>query len=62
MFSGCSNLNYVKCLATDISANNCTKNWVSGVAASGTFVKDINMSGWTTGNNGIPSDWTIENA
>lgn len=60
MFKSCSSLNYIKCLATDISANTCTTNWVSGVASTGTFVKDPNMSGWTTGNNGIPSGWTIE--
>jgi len=62
MFYGCTNLNYIKCLATDISASNCTYYWVSGVAASGTFVKNPAMSSWTTGNNGIPSNWTIQNA
>ena len=60
MFSGCTNLNYIKCLATDISATDCTLDWVNGVAASGTFVKDPNMSDWTTGNNGIPVDWTVQ--
>ena len=59
MFHGCSNLNYIKCLATDKSATSCTTNWVSGVAASGTFVKDPNMSNWTTGNSGIPTNWDI---
>lgn len=62
MFSSCSNLNYIKCLATNISATNCTNSWVSGVAASGTFVKNPNMTGWTTGNNGIPTNWTITDA
>lgn len=60
MFSGCSNLNYIKCLATKISASGCTGDWVSGVASSGTFVKAASMSGWTTGNNGIPTGWTVE--
>ena len=59
MFNGCTNLNYIKCLATDISATNCTTNWVQNVAATGTFVKDPNMSSWTTGNNGIPEGWTV---
>ena len=59
MFQDCINLNYIKCLATDISAENCTTDWVNGVAATGTFVKDPNMSSWTTGNNGIPSGWTV---
>ncbi len=62
MFSGCSNLNYIKCLATYISVSNCTKNWVNGVSSSGTFVKRPNMNKWTTGIDGIPSGWTVEDA
>lgn len=62
MFIGCSSLNYIKCLATDKSAYNCTYEWVQNVAASGTFVKDANMSSWTTGNNGIPNGWTVQDA
>lgn len=62
MFYGCTSLNYIKCLATNISASDCTKDWVSGVAAEGTFVKDPNMTDWATGNNGIPSDWTVQDA
>lgn len=61
MFQGCSSLNYIKCLATDISAGNCTQGWVENVASTGTFVKDSTMEDWTTGDNGIPSNWTIEN-
>ena len=60
MFSGCTNLKYIICLATDISANSCTTNWVTNVASSGTFIKDASMSSWTTGNNGIPSGWTVQ--
>lgn len=62
MFDGCTNLNYIKCLATDISALSCTHYWVQGVASSGTFVKNPNMSSWETGTNGIPNGWTIEDA
>ena len=62
MFSGCTSLTSVKCLATDISATDCTLNWVSGVAATGTFVKNASMTGWTTGVNGIPEGWTVQNA
>ena len=62
MFDGCSKLNYIKCLATNISAKNCTVNWVGNVASTGTFVKAASMTGWTTGNNGIPSGWTVEDA
>jgi hypothetical protein len=59
MFRGCTNLNSITCLATDISATRCTNNWVSGVAANGTFTKAASMSSWTTGASGIPSGWTV---
>ena len=62
MFEGCTNLNYIKCLATDISAISCINNWVDGVASTGTFVKNPNMTSWTTGKNGIPSGWTVQDA
>lgn len=61
MFGGCSKLNYINCLATDISASNCTSNWVSSVASTGTFVKNPHMNDWTTGDDGIPTGWTVEN-
>lgn len=62
MFFGCTNLNYIKCLATNINTSNCTYLWVDGVAASGTFVKAASMNDWTSGQNGIPSGWTVQNA
>jgi hypothetical protein len=62
MFYDCTNLDYIKCLAADISASNCTNGWVDGVSATGTFVKNPSMSGWTTGVNGIPAGWTVQNA
>jgi hypothetical protein len=61
MFSGCTSLNKITCLATSISASNCTKNWVANVAGNGTFVKRSSMSSWTTGVNGIPEGWTVQN-
>ena len=61
MFGGCSKLNYITCLATDISASNCTGNWVSSVASTGIFVKNPRMNGWPTGNSGIPTGWTVIN-
>lgn len=61
MFYGCTSLNYITCLATDISATHCTGGWVDGVASSGTFVKAASMSSWTTGRDGIPSGWTVQN-
>ena len=63
MFRGCTSLNYVKCLATDISATSCTSGWLSdGVPASGTFVKAASMTSWTSGASGIPTGWTVEDA
>ena len=59
MFYGCSSLNEITCYANDISASNCTSNWVKGVAASGTFNKKGTAS-WTTGTNGIPTGWTVD--
>ena len=62
MFWNCTKLNYIKCLATDISATNCTSYWVYGVSSTGTFVKHPDMNDWTTGNSGIPSGWKVEDA
>ena len=59
MFYDCSSLNYIKMLATDVSANNCLTNWVTNVATSGTFVKDASAT-LPTGINGIPDGWTVE--
>ena len=59
MFSNCTSLNYIKCLATDISAPSCTNNWVSGVASTGTFVKAASMNDWATGSSGIPEGWSV---
>lgn len=61
MFDGCSKLNYIKMLATDISATDCLLGWVSGVASTGTFVKNPAMTSLPTGNSGIPSGWTVVN-
>lgn len=45
MFYGCSSLNRIEVNFTDWSgANNATQDWVSGVAASGTFIKPQALS------------------
>ena len=62
MFSGCSSLNYVKCMATDISARYCLDLWMDGVPAGGTFTKASTNDNWSTGINGIPEGWMVENA
>ena len=48
-------------MATDISAEGCTDGWVQGVATNGTFIKADSMTDWTTGIDGIPSGWTVQN-
>ena len=62
MFQYCTKLNYIKCLATDISAYGCTSYWVEYVASTGTFVKNPNMTSWKTGTSGIPTGWTVQDA
>lgn len=58
MFTGCAQLAYVKCMATTHSATNCTQNWLTKAASSGTFVQNANAT-WTRGASGIPNNWTI---
>lgn len=60
MFYDCTSLNYIKCLATDISAYNCTWSWTRNVAQSGTFIKSPSVTDWTTGTSGIPTNWTVQ--
>ena len=62
MFYNCRKLDILDCRATDITASACTTGWVSYVASSGTFVKDPNMTSWTRGTNGIPTNWTVIDA
>lgn len=54
------------CLATDISAKDCTNNWMSGVTNNNTrtFIKAQTMSvgqtgGWTRDASGILSNWVV---
>ena len=62
MFRRCSKLNYVKCLATDITAKNALKEWLYGVASDGTYVKpkDVSIISYPYGASGIPLGWTVE--
>jgi hypothetical protein len=62
MFNGCSNLNYIKAMFTTTPTTSYTNKWVSGVAASGTFVKNSAATWTTTGTNGIPTGWTVQTA
>lgn len=59
MFYGCTSLNSITCLATEgINENESTSDWVNGVASTGTFNRASGAT-WPTGNNGIPSGWTV---
>ena len=60
MFKDCSKLRYVKALFTTGPSEETTKDWLSGVAASGTFVKSKNANWNVTGVHGIPKGWKIE--
>ena len=62
MFSRCSNLNHITMLATDISASCCLDAWVSGVASTGTFIKNNDMTSLPTGTDGIPDGWTVQDS
>ena len=62
MFLGCTSLNYIKAMFTTTPSTTYTANWVNGVSATGTFVKNSAASWTTTGNNGIPNGWTVQTA
>lgn len=65
MFENCTSLNYIKALfltTPTSSYDGSTYNWVSGVAASGIFVKNSTATWNVTGIYGIPTGWTIETA
>lgn len=61
MFWGCSHLKYIKALFTIAPSSTHLSNWVSGVPASGTFVKSPDAT-WenTFGVSAIPTGWTVE--
>lgn len=59
MFYGCSKLDYIKMLATDISAPYCLAHWVNGVSPTGTFIKNPEATWEVYGDNGIPNGWKV---
>ena len=60
MFQNCNMLNSITMLATDISASNCLNDWVSNVAATGTFIKAPSMTSLPIdSSSGIPTGWTV---
>lgn len=54
-----SAVNNVTCLATDISAHDCTYWWLYAASSTGTFTKKSTMSGWSRDASGIPANWTV---
>ena len=62
LFSGCTSLNSITCLAISSSGSYPTSNWVTGVAANGTFTKAASATFWPTGTSGIPEGWTVQDA
>lgn len=59
MFQNCSNLNYIKAMFTTTPNVKYTAYWVSGVASTGTFVKNASATWNVIGTVGVPSGWTI---
>lgn len=58
IFYRCKNLNSITVYANDISATNCTTDWLYGVASSGTF-RNLGSATYTTDSaSGIPTGWT----
>ena len=57
MFQNCASLNSITVYADDISALNCTTDWLSNVASSGPF-PNLGSVIYPTGTSGIPTGWT----
>ena len=62
MFNGCASLQYVKAMFITTPSSNYTGSWLFNVAAGGIFVKNATATWNVTGDNGVPSSWTIETA
>lgn len=61
MFYGCSILNYIKAMFTTLATSS-LDNWVNGVAATGTFVKNSSATWTNSGVSGVPTGWTVQTA
>lgn len=59
LFNGASQLNYIKMLGIDGISTNNMRDWVKNVASTGIFVKHIDAQWTTTGNHGVPTNWTV---
>lgn len=62
MFSGCTSLNYIKAMFITTPSGTYTNNWVFNVASTGTFIKNSAATWNVTGDNGVPTGWTVQTA
>ena len=62
MFFDCAKLNHVKCLATDIKAENSTKDWLgkAGTEATGEKVLETLVPMTANSDDGVPTSWTAQ--
>lgn len=58
-FTGCKKLQYIKALFTTTPAGTVSNNFTSGVASTGTFVKNGAATWTTTGKSAVPTGWTV---
>ena len=61
MFYDCAKLNHVKCLATDIKAENSTKDWLgkAGTEATSKPVLESAVDMSANSDDGVPDGWTV---
>ena len=62
MFYDCAKLNHVKCLATDIKAENSTKDWLgkAGTEATESKVLESVVPMTPNSDDGVPTSWTAQ--
>ena len=62
MFYDCAKLNHVKCLATDIKAENSTKDWLgkAGTEATGEKVLESVVDMTKNSDDGVPTSWMAQ--
>lgn len=59
LLDGCTSLNYIKALFTTTPSATYTKYWARNLADTGIFVKHIDATWDVSGDNGVPSGWTV---
>ena len=60
MFNGCTNLARIEAMFLTTPSAAYTSGWVRNVASNGVFVKNAAATWNVTGDNGVPTGWTIE--